>query len=103
MKVVEKNKGRILDVHGVYWVGGIRYYYVIPYEGYEGLTALGEHECDIIDESFDPHFRLVKNSAGVDMLLHEALIRDALLDSLLEHYPSAMPEFRKRLTEYQDH
>ena len=99
MKIRSQRDEADLDVYAVYWVDDKRYYYVIPYEGYEGFSARAEGECEVVDPILGRYFRLVKDSQGFDMLIHDALARDNLLDDLLEHDPRAMGELRRRLLE----
>lgn len=78
-----------------------RFHFVIPYDGYEGLNAVPETECEVTDSSISNYFRIVKNSIGNDLLIHEVLLEGNLLDSLIEHDPEAMKLFLNRLSKIE--
>ena len=99
MRVREDETGDELEVYGIYWVYGVKYFYVIFNNGYCGLGPLKQEKCDIIDRSID-NFILVEAGDSTDILLHKAAFEDGLLDDLIEHMPDAVAEFKRRLAEY---
>lgn len=103
MKIIEKNRrdrGEEREVYAIYWAERLgvreRYYFFIPYDGYEGVNAIRDSECEVVDISVDD-FVLIKNDNGNDMLVHKEAYRDSLLDRLIEHELEAMKEFLSRL------
>ena len=68
---------------------------IIPYDGYEGLTAVSESECEITDPSLDG-FRLTKGASQGDMLILSAVLEDGLLDRMIEHDPAAMAQYHEK-------
>lgn len=99
-----KNKGkpsygRILDVYGIYWHKGIRYYFVIPNEGHEGFIAMTELDTELVDNNLEETFVLRKDDYGQDMFLHWAADRDNLIHDLIDHAPNAVNEFKRRILE----
>lgn len=97
MRVLEKGRGEPVEVYGIYWLDGERVYWVIPYEGYEGLKTLRERDSTVIDPQLSDLFVLRKNDAGEDLFLHWAADEDDLIYALIENDPSAMLEFKRRL------
>lgn len=93
MHIKETNWGEVFTVHCVYWVDGVRHYYVILDSDANGFTALRDN-CKIIDPSVPPNFVLIRNENGTDFLLNRALLEDNLLDRLIDHDPRAMEEYR---------
>lgn len=95
MIVKEIGREHPVPVYGVYWVGGERYYWVIPYVGYGGLMSLRDRDVTVIDSSLSNDFILCKDGAGDDMILHWAA--EDLICDLVERDPIAMAEFLRRL------
>lgn len=90
--------GRELEVFGIYWNDeGMRLYFVVPYDGYNGFLVLNEKETQIIDPEIRDVFVIRKNDAGNDLLLHWAADKDNLIYDLIDHDPIAMEEFKRRL------
>ena len=85
--------GREIEVFGIYWNDGVRVYFVIPYDGYEGFLALNEKETEIVDPRIKDVFVLVK------YFFHGFLdSRDETEDDLSELQSEAVPdEVRKWL------
>lgn len=82
-------------VYGVYWVGGERYFWIIPYVGYGGFLSVSEKEVSVVDDVVPSDFVVCKDGEGKDMLIHWAA--EDLLHGLVEHDPVAMDEFLMRL------
>lgn len=108
MKIIEKsrrNDKKERDVYAVYWAEHLgineRYYLFIPYDGCEGVGAIKNSECEVVDVSVDD-FVLISNDNGSDMLVHKEAYRDSLLDRLIEHEPDAMKEFILRLASLKE-
>lgn len=98
MLILEKGRTTPVEVYGLYWCGGERVFWVVPYDGYEGLVTVSEKNCELIDARFSASFLLRKNDANEDFLLHWALDEDDLIYGVLEHDPAAMQEFVRRLS-----
>jgi len=100
MKIMERDGfGRVVDVYAIYWIDGIRYHLVIPYEGYHGLMIVTAAESDLIDPSIDG-FVLRKTSSGNDMLVYWAAEQGDLLDRLIDPPDSeAVAELKRRISE----
>ncbi len=97
MKIKLKNATDILEVYGLYSVEKRRVFLVIPKAGYPGLVAVGEADCDIIEDSVSDDFVLRKNDADGGFLLHWAADMDDLIYDLIENDPEAMDKFMSRL------
>ena len=91
--------GREIEVFGIYWNDGVRVYFVIPYDGYDGFLALNEKETQVVDPRINDVFVLRKNDGGNDLFLHWAADKDDLIYDLVEHDTEAMKEFKRRLIE----
>jgi hypothetical protein len=100
MRVREYETSNELDVYGIYWADGVRYFLVIDFPDECGLCALNNSKCDIIDASID-NFVFTKASDGTDFFLHKAAFESDLVDDLIEHIPEAVAEFERRLAEYK--
>ncbi|MFY2949934.1 hypothetical protein ACOTH1_21925 [Achromobacter ruhlandii] len=95
MIIKELGREEPVQVYGVYWINSERFYWVIPYEGYGGLMALGDKDVKIVDSSLSSDLILCKDGDGPDMILHWAA--EGLIDDLAERDPIAMAEFLRRL------
>lgn len=99
MKIRELSRDNEVTVLAVYWAEyqGKRekLFLIIPYDGYEGVTAVSESECEVTDSSLDG-FRLIKGASQGDMLVLGAVLEDDLLDRMIEHDPVAMARYREK-------
>lgn len=99
MKVRELSNDNEIAVLAVYWAEYLgkkeKLFLVIPYDGYEGVTAVSESECEITDFSLDG-FRLTTGASHGDMLVLGTVLEDDLLDRMIEHDPVAMAKYRER-------
>ncbi len=99
MKVRELSVMSESEVLAVYWAeyrGKMeRMYLVIAREWDDGATALAESECEVTDSSLDG-FSLIKNESQFDMLVLRTVVKDNLLDRMIDHSSDAMAEYRKR-------
>ncbi|TBW45983.1 hypothetical protein EZI54_23335 [Marinobacter halodurans] len=98
MLVRANDRDEVIEVYGIYWVGGERIYWIVPYENYEGFITLSESESTVVDPIID-NFVIRKNDAGEDLFLHWAADKNDLIYSLVEHDPEAMKQFNQRLSE----
>ena len=94
MYVKMQDGGDSSEVLGIYWINGKRYYWVIPYEGYEGFLAVSEDNCIITDSFLSADMIICKGDDGRDTILHWAA--HDLLEDLVDHDIGAMREFLKR-------
>lgn len=95
MIVRENGREEPVQVFGIYWIENVRFYWVIPYDGYGGLMALSEKEINVIDSSLSSDLILCKDADGADMVLHWAA--QDLIEDLVERDPLAMVEFLERI------
>ena len=106
MKIRELTRKHEVNVLAVYWAeysGKMeKLFLMIPYEGYEGVTAVSESECEITDSSLDG-FKLVRGASQGDMLVLGAVLEDNLLDRMIDHDPAAMAEFHIKQERTGDH
>ncbi len=102
MRIREKGRENDVEVYALYWAEyrgkRQRYYLVIPYEGYEGLSAVPESESELIDPNLEATFVLRKGDYGGDLIIHSAANEDDLVYGLLDHDPEAMRIFLDRLS-----
>lgn len=100
MNIRELSRDNEVSVLAMYWAeyqGRMqKLFLVIPYDGYEGVTAVSESECEITNSSLDG-FKLVKGASQKDMLVREIVLEDNLLDQMIEHNPVAMAKFREKV------
>ncbi|GLS13039.1 hypothetical protein [Hydrogenophaga electricum] len=101
MKICELNKNYNARVYAIYWSDyqGLmqKFFLIIPYEGYEGLSAVWEGECTVVDESLDG-FILTKGENGCDLIVDRIVLDDNLLDRLIDHDVDAMKILKKRIS-----
>lgn len=102
MKIRELTRETEVVVVAVYWAqyqgARQRHFLVVPYDGYEGLIAVAESECEITDSSLDG-FRLVKGASQQDMLVLSSVLESDLLDRMIEHDPTAMVQYREMMAD----
>lgn len=104
MKIIEKGRDTPVEVYAIYWVNnpalkmhGRRIHLVIPYEGFGGLMTVSEDDCEVFDARIDG-FVLKKDDYDGDILIHWSIEKDNLINALIEHDPSAIDEFQRRLS-----
>ncbi len=83
-----------IEVLGIYWVNGKKYYWIIPYKGYPGFLAVSEDDCRVIDSSMSRDMVAYEYDDGSESILHWAA--HDLLEDLVEHDARAMTEFLRR-------
>lgn len=98
MKIREKSREYSVEVYGLYWVDGVRYHLIIPYNGYNGLIVVNDNKCEVTDSSID-NFIIKKGDYGRDILVNSVLERSGLIYRLVDHDPEAMIEFKRLLEE----
>jgi hypothetical protein len=99
MRVREHETGNELEVFGIYWADGSRYFLVIDMPDQWGFCALKNSKCNIIDPTIN-NFVLTETDGGKDFFLHKAAFEGNLIDDLIEHMPEAVAEFERRLATY---
>ena len=92
MKIQEKD-GMIINVFAIYWFDDRTYFYGFP-KSYKGLLAYKESEVTVIEPEFTG--RLIYFEKGI---FHWALIKEQLLDDLLERDETAYNRFLKIIKE----
>ncbi|CAG2089597.1 MULTISPECIES: hypothetical protein [Xanthomonas] len=83
-----------IEVLGIYWVNGKKYYWIIPHEGYQGFLAVSEDNCVVTDSFLSSDMIICKGDDGTDEIIHWAA--HDLLEDLVEHDARAMMEFIRR-------
>ncbi|WP_420008338.1 hypothetical protein [Xanthomonas sacchari] len=94
MHIELNDGGNSIEVLGIYWVKGKKYYWIIPYEGYEGFSAVSEDECRVTDSFMSRDMVVYEYDDGSESILHWAA--HDLLEDLVEHDARAMTEFLRR-------
>ncbi|RED49753.1 hypothetical protein [Aestuariispira insulae] len=97
MRVLEHGREEDTEVYRILWRNGKRYYSVIFYPGYPGLSDLCEDECEIVDPSIKDQFILHRYDDGTEALIHWIIMHGNLHDDLLNHEPGAVFELGRRL------
>jgi hypothetical protein len=92
MKVLDKVSGQLFEVYGIYWHEGKTYFYCFPKNSL-GISSYGQDEVDVVDKVVGADFEYHLGSDGIPGLIHKHLLRDQLLDALLEHDPDAFRKF----------
>ena len=89
MKIKEQD-GTIIDIFSIYWFDDETYFYGLP-RGYGGLIAYKSNEISIIES--DISFNSVYFENNAKSIHHWALIKEALLDHLIERDENAYNRF----------
>lgn len=90
---IKDQQGKIINIFAIYWFDDRTYFYGFP-KGYKGLRSYRANEVTIVDSALKKEW--VYYERGV---FHWALIREALLDDLLELDETAYNRFLKILKE----
>ncbi|QPF28370.1 hypothetical protein IYV58_03475 [Klebsiella sp. BDA134-6] len=89
MKIKERD-GEVVDVYAVYFIGGDVNFLGMP-KNYGGLSAFSAREVEIVESEMKYNSIYFKNSGyGI---YHWALIKEKLLDDLLELDETAYKRF----------
>lgn len=95
MKIKEKD-GTILDVFAIYWLENETLFLGLP-KNYGGLLAYKEKNVQIIDSALYGTFEYF--STHINGIYHWALIKEKLLDDILERDDVAYNRFLEILKE----
>ncbi len=90
---IRTRQGHVVDIFAIYWWGdGETYFYGLP-RGNGGLSAykLDTNELEVIDPTVESNFVYFHNNAHG--IYHESLIKEKLLDDLLEFDETAYHRF----------
>lgn len=90
MKIKEID-GTIVDIFASYWLDNKTLFLGMP-KGYGGLCAFDLSEVIVIEKSLNTHVEFFQNN-GINGFYHWALIKEALLDDLLELDETAYNRF----------
>jgi hypothetical protein len=82
--------GRIVDVFSIYWFDNDTYFYGLP-KNHGGLKAYKASEVEVIDPEIKFHTIYFYNNAR--SVHHWALIKERLLDGIIEHDETAYNRF----------
>ncbi|WP_202308631.1 hypothetical protein [Dryocola clanedunensis] len=89
MKIKEKD-GTILDVFAIYWLGNETLFLGLP-KNYGGLLAYNAKKVQVIDPALHGAFNYF--STHINGIYHWALIKEKLLDDILERDDVAYNRF----------
>lgn len=89
MKIRESD-GTIINIFAIYWFGNETYFYGLP-QGYGGLLAYKADKVSVIESEVD--FKSVYFENNAKSVQHWALIKEKLLDDLLERDEAAYNRF----------
>ncbi|MCA6222771.1 hypothetical protein [Photorhabdus antumapuensis] len=86
-----KNQGLLIDVYAIYWVNGDTLFLGMP-RNYGGLLAYDAKQIEVIEHNLSGDFIYFQNN-GIDGIYHSALIKEKLLDDILELDETAYQRF----------
>ncbi|TQI81352.1 hypothetical protein FHU10_3732 [Serratia fonticola] len=89
MKIKESD-GTVVDVFAIYWFGDETYFYGLP-KNYGGLLAYRASQVSVIESEIDFNAIYFENNAK--SIQHWALIKEKLLDDILERDDAAYKRF----------
>lgn len=90
MKIKPYNSSNIIEIYAIYWAGKDALFLGMP-KGHHGLIAYNSQRVDVIDPDLSGNFTYFNNAcAGI---YHWALIKEKLLDDLLENDEAAYNRF----------
>lgn len=89
MKIKEKD-GTVINVFSIYWFDEETYFYGLP-KGYGGLLAYRASEVSVIEPEMD--FKVMYFENNAKSIHHWALIKERLLDDILERDEDAYKRF----------
>jgi hypothetical protein len=89
MKVQEKD-GTIVDVFAIYWLENETLFLGLP-KNYGGLISYKEKNVHVIDSTLHGEFKYF--STHINGIYHWALIKEALLDDIIERDEVAYNRF----------
>ncbi|OSN03565.1 hypothetical protein AU512_16615 [Lonsdalea iberica] len=90
MKVQEKD-GDLIDIYAIYWIGDETFFLGFP-RNYGGLKVYNLSKVNVVDENICGNFVFHKNN-NINSVCHWALIKDKLLDDILELDETAYKRF----------
>lgn len=89
MKIKESD-GTVVDIFAIYWFGDETYFYGLP-KNYGGLLAYRASQVSVIESEIDFNAIYFENNAK--SIQHWALIKEKLLDDILEWDDAAYKRF----------
>lgn len=89
MKIREKD-GTVINVFSIYWFGDETYFYGLP-KNYGGLIAYRASQVYVIEPAID--FKAIYFENNAKSIHHWALIKEKLLDDILERDEDAYKRF----------
>ncbi|SNY66521.1 hypothetical protein [Enterobacter sp. CC120223-11] len=87
---IQENDGTIVDVFAIYWLGSETLFLGLP-KNYGGLIAYKEKNVQVIDSTLHGAFEYF--STHINGIYHWALIKEKLLDDILERDDVAYNRF----------
>ncbi|HHQ6628034.1 TPA: hypothetical protein ACSTL5_004579 [Serratia fonticola] len=90
MKIKPFNSSNIIDVYAVYWTRKNTLFLGMP-KGQYGLIAYNSQDVDVVEPNLSGNFTYFRNTCSG--IYHWALIKEKLLDGLLENDEYAYNRF----------
>ncbi|WP_193169308.1 hypothetical protein [Serratia marcescens] len=90
MKIKPFKSPNVIDVYAIYWAGKDALFLGMP-KGHRGLIAYNSHKVDVIDPDLSGDLTYFNNTCTG--IYHWALIKEKLLDDLLENDETAYKRF----------
>lgn len=92
MKIKEFTSGQTFTVYGIYWHDNKTYFYCFPKNSF-GISSFSEAEVQITDRTIERDFEYIRTDEHISGFFHKHLLREQLMDRLLEHDPVAYNKF----------
>lgn len=90
MKIRPYNSSNVIDIYAIYWSGKDTLFLGMP-KGHCGLIAYNSQKVDVVDPDISGELTYFNNNySGI---YHWALIKERLLDDLLENDETAYKRF----------
>ncbi|PJM88607.1 hypothetical protein [Achromobacter ruhlandii] len=89
---VKRSDGEIINVFSIYWVGNKTLCLGFP-RNYGGLCVYDLSEVGVVDATLNFKLIYCKDGGGIPGVLHWALVKERLLDDLLERDENAYGRF----------
>ncbi|WP_241073502.1 hypothetical protein [Achromobacter insuavis] len=89
---IRRSDGEVVNVFAIYWTGGRSLCLGFP-RNYGGLCVYDLSEVGVVDAALNFELIYCKDGSGIPGVLHWALVRERLLDDLLERDENAYGRF----------
>ncbi|AVC43175.1 hypothetical protein [Achromobacter ruhlandii] len=89
---IRRSDGEVVNVFAIYWTGGRSLCLGFP-RSYGGLCVYDLSEVGVVDATLNFELIYCKDGGGIPGVLHWALVKERLLDDLLERDENAYGRF----------